>query len=119
MAIEEIQVPAVTQSGKVNRMRGKGLPGCGAMAHLGAGRPASDPVRLRRVTKLTKEQRSCSSSFANQGREGRSQKSGRGVMDRVAEILQWELGGVRAACCHRKWATRRLPISFARITLRR
>lgn len=85
---EEIQVPAGTQSGKVIRMRGKGVP---RLRRDGTTSGRGDQLLILTVetpTKLTKEQRELFEQLGKTlGREVVPQKSGRGFMDRVADFF--------------------------------
>jgi molecular chaperone DnaJ len=85
---EQIQVPAGTQSGKVIRMRGKGVP---RLRRDGTTSGRGDQLLIINVetpTKLTKEQRELFEQLAKTlGSEVVPQKSGRGFMERVADFF--------------------------------
>jgi len=85
---EEVQVPAGTQSGKIIRMRGKGVP---KLRRDGTTSGRGDQLLILTVetpTKLTKEQRELFEKLAKTlGNEVVPQKSGRGFMDRVADFF--------------------------------
>jgi molecular chaperone DnaJ len=85
---EEITVPAGTQSGKVMRMRGKGVP---KLRRDGTTSGRGDQLLVLTVdipTKLSKEQRKLFEELGRTlGREVIPQKAGRGFMDRVADFF--------------------------------
>lgn len=85
---EQVQVPAGTQSGKIIRMRGKGVP---KLRRDGTTSGRGDQLLILTVetpTRLTKEQRELLEQLAKTlGSEVVPQKSGRGFMDRVADFF--------------------------------
>lgn len=85
---EEVQVPAGTQSGKIVRMRGKGVP---KLRRDGTTSGRGDQLLVLTVdipTKLNKEQRALFEELGRTlGSEVITQKGGRGFMDRVADFF--------------------------------
>jgi len=81
-------VPAGTQSGKVIRLRGKGVP---KLRRDGTTSGRGDQLLVITVdipTKLTKEQRELFEELSHTlGKEVTPQKAGRGFMDRVADFF--------------------------------
>ncbi len=88
---EEVVVPAGTQSGKVIRLRGKGVP---KLRRDGTSAGRGDQLLVLTVdvpTKLTKEQRELFEKLGRTlGTEVVPQKAGRGFLDRVSDFF----GGV-------------------------
>lgn len=85
---EEVAVPPGTQSGKVIRLRGKGVP---KLRRDGSTSGRGDQLLVITVdipTKLTKEQRELFEALSRTlGKEVTPQKAGRGFMDRVADFF--------------------------------
>jgi molecular chaperone DnaJ len=85
---EEVTVPAGTQSGKVIRLRGKGVP---RLRRDGTTSGRGDHLLVITVdipTKLTKVQRDLFEELSQTlGKEVTPQKAGRGFMDRVADFF--------------------------------
>lgn len=85
---EEVQVPAGTQSGKMIRLRGKGVP---KLRRDGSASGRGDQLLLLSVdvpTKLTKEQRELFEQLGRTlGSEVVPQKAGRGFFDRVSDLF--------------------------------
>ncbi|HML24275.1 MAG TPA: molecular chaperone DnaJ [Aggregatilinea sp.] len=88
---EEVVVPAGTQSGKVIRLRGKGVP---KLRRDGSSAGRGDQLLVLTVevpSKLTKEQRDLFEQLGRTlGKEVIPQKQGRGFLDRVSDFF----GGV-------------------------
>ncbi|MBN1200724.1 MAG: molecular chaperone DnaJ [Anaerolineae bacterium] len=84
----EVQVPAGTQSGKIIRLRGKGVP---RLRRDGTTSGRGDQLLIITVeipTRLTNEQRQLFEELGRTlGSEVIPQKSGRGFLDRVADFL--------------------------------
>ncbi len=84
----ELAIPAGTQSGKVVRLRGKGVP---RLRRDGSTSGRGDQLVVLSVdipTKLTREQRELFEQLAQTlGSEVTPQKAGRGFMDRIAEMF--------------------------------
>lgn len=84
----EMTIPAGTQSGKVIRMRDKGVP---RLRRDGSTSGRGDQLVVLNVdipTKLSKEQRALFEQLGQSlGREVTPQKAGRGFMDRIAEMF--------------------------------
>ena len=85
---EEVAVPPGTQSGKVLRLRGKGVP---KLRRDGSTSGRGDQLLVITVdipTRLTKEQRELFEALGRTlGKEVTPQKAGRGFMDRVADFF--------------------------------
>jgi len=88
---EEVTVPAGTQSGKIVRMRGKGVP---KLRRVGSSSGRGDQLLVITVetpTKLSKEQRRLFEELSRtMGRDVTPQKAGRGFLDRVADFFGGE-----------------------------
>ena len=84
---EELQVPAGTQSGKVIRMRGKGVP---KLRRDGTTSGRGDQLVVLTVeipSRLSKEQRDLFEALGETlGREVTPQKAGRGFFDKVSDF---------------------------------
>ncbi len=84
----EISVPAGTQSGKVIKLRGRGIP---RLRRDGSTSGRGDQLVLITVevpTRLTREQRELFEKLAESlGHEVTPQKAGRGFLDRVADFF--------------------------------
>ena len=85
---EELQVPAGTQSGKVIRMRGKGVP---RLRRDGTTSGRGDQLVVLTVeipSRLTKEQREMFEALGETlGRDVTPQKAGRGFFDKVSDFF--------------------------------
>lgn len=84
----EVSVPSGTQSGKVIRLRGKGIP---RLRRDGSTSGRGDQLIILNVdipTRLSREQRDLFEQLAETlGSEVTPQKAGRGFMDRIAEMF--------------------------------
>ncbi len=85
---EEVQVPAGTQSGKMIRLKGKGIP---KLRRDGSAAGRGDQLLILTVdipSKLTKEQRQLFEELGRTlGRDVVPQKAGRGFLDRLGDFL--------------------------------
>jgi molecular chaperone DnaJ len=85
---EEVQIPAGTQSGKVIRLRGKGIPKLRRDGTTAGRGNQLVVVTVDIPSKLTKEQRDLFEQLADTlGREVIPQKGERGFMDRLADFF--------------------------------
>lgn len=84
----EITIPAGTQSGKVIRLRGKGVPRLRADATTAGRGDQLVIISVEIPSKLTKEQRDLFEKLGRtMGSEVMPQKAGRGILDRVADFF--------------------------------
>ncbi|MBI5957724.1 MAG: molecular chaperone DnaJ [Chloroflexi bacterium] len=84
----ELTIPAGTQSGKVIRQRGKGVPKLRPDATTAGRGDQLVVVTVEVPSKLTKEQRELFEKLGQTlGREVIPQKAGRGFLDRIADFL--------------------------------